>query len=231
MNNYKVVPWTIFSVLALVAFFVLAAGLGRIFGLNNQQVSSGVKEIKNISDNVQTTSDPLITAGEQFLLRSTDPVWGESTARIRIIEFGDFQCVYCAQMQSTLAEVLEEYSGQVRLIWKDFPNPLHAEAQNAALAARCAERQGKFWQYHDYLFANQASLGRELYNKIALQLDFDLASFNRCLDNKETLGLVGEGLTDGQNFGVDATPYLIIGNEVYNYALGIDELRQILDRQ
>ncbi|HOZ36648.1 MAG TPA: thioredoxin domain-containing protein [bacterium] len=233
MRNQRVIPWAIFSILALVAFFVLASGVGRILDLRMAGNNSRVETDKtiNISDNIQTTSDPLITPGEHFLLRATDPVWGESTARLTIIEFGDFQCAYCAQMQGVLAEVLPEYGNRIKLIWKDFPNPIHAEARNASLAARCADKQGKFWQYHDYLFVNQASLEREFYNKIALELSLDLAVFNKCLDNKETINLVTEGLGDGQAFGVDATPYLIIGNEVYNYALSADELRQVLDRQ
>lgn len=175
--------------------------------------------------------DPLITSAEaiyQSVIRTSDPIAGNQQAKVRLIEFADFQCAYCRQMQSVLAKVISEYQGQVFLVWKDFPNPMHTEAFTAALAARCAQKQDKFWQYHDLLFANQDALSRTLYNKIALQLDLNLMEFNQCLDGRETAALVGDGLTDGQRLGVDATPYLIIGNSIYDYALEEEELRTII---
>jgi len=234
MGKKKMYFFMGFSILALVAFFVLASVAGQWGqidinnndGLNVPNSAEGTvinKEIKG--------PDPLITPSLQSFIRETDPMLGSKEATLKIMEFGDFQCPYCADMQTTLAKVLPEFSGQVSFIWKDFANPNHLEAKNSAMAARCAQNQGKFWEYHDYLFENQASLSRELYNKIALELQLNLADFNKCLDGKETVELVGEGLTDGQNIGVDATPYLIIGNSAYNYALSEEELRQAIQNK
>src|SRR3989338_6323495 len=121
--------------------------------------------------------------------------------------------------------------GKAALIWKDFANPAHTEARGAAIAARCADKQGKFWEYHDYLFENQDNLSRDLYNKISLELKLDLATFNKCVDGQETVELVGQGMADGQQIGVDATPYIIIGKRVFNYALSEEELRQAVEKE
>ncbi len=231
MRNQKMIILVIASMVAIVAFFILASVIG--------QLATGNLDDKKTNNLIQTQTsqrvgqpagqDPLITPGEGFLLRETDPVFGNPNAPVRIVEFADFQCVYCFNMREALAVVLPEYKGRVSLVWKDFANPNHPEAKNAAIAARCAQEQNKFWEYHDYLFMYQNDLSRERYNKIALELGLELPAFNKCVDGQKTLNLVGQGMEDGQTFGVDATPYLIIGNKVYNYALTADELRQVLN--
>lgn len=231
MGKNKVFLFVIFSVLALVGFFVLLSIAGRIkdAGIEGDNVEAPVSQVPQINESV---SDPLITKSEDFyesLIRETDPIIGPSEAELKIIEFGDFQCQYCLAMKKVLEVVLPDYRERVAFVWKDFPNPIHIEAKTAAMAARCAQNQGKFWEYHDYLFETQADLSREIYNKIALGLNLDLSVFNKCLDGKETAHLIGGGLEDGQKVGVDATPYLIIGNGVYNYALSEEELQGIIE--
>src|SRR5439155_19777940 len=84
---------------------------------------------------------------------------GEAKAPVTIVEFSDFQCPYCKKVQPILTDLLAKYNGRVKLAYRDFPlRTLHAQAQLAAEAARCAEGQGKFWLYHDALFADQSKL-------------------------------------------------------------------------
>lgn len=231
MRNQKMTLLVIVSILAIMAFFILASVIGQLaVGNENNQTTNNLAQRQNNQSVLQPAGqDPLITPGEGFLLRETDPVFGDLNAPVRIVEFADFQCVYCFEMREVLATVLPEYKGKVSLVWKDFANPNHSEAKSAAIAARCAQEQNKFWEYHDYLFMYQSDLSRERYNKIALELGLELPAFNQCVDGQKTVDLVGQGMADGQAFGVDATPYLIIGNKVYNYALTADELRQVLD--
>lgn len=228
----------VFSVLALVAFFVLVSLIGQLS--QTAAVQEGDVKINNqaqeIANNIKqkTGPDPLITPGEAFyaaVIRETDPVFGSDDGPVKIIEFGDFQCPYSLQVAGSLNKILSEFNGRVALIWKDFANPVHTEARGAAIAARCADKQGKFWEYHDYLFENQDSLSRDLYNKIALELKLDLATFNKCADGLETVELVGQGMDDGQKIGVDGTPYIIIGKRVFNYALSEEELRQAVEKE
>lgn len=236
-NNFIVL--VIFSLLLLVIFFLLFF-LGDIFNFGEKgTVDEARKTGKNLDSNKQiifepSSTDPLITSVSKLyesMIRENDPVRGNDGADFVILEFGDFECPYCRDLSTRLSRVVAEFAPQIKLVWKDFPNPIHLQARPAALAARCAQEQGKFWEYHDYLFANQDNLSRDLYNKIALELNLNLADFNRCLDGNNKIEAVGQGLTDGQKLGVDATPYLFIGNKVIDYAITEKELREIIKKE
>lgn len=227
-HHYKV---AVVGVVILVGIFLLW-GLAGLFSLNeasNVAPGSGAGE-----EPVAKTTGPdlLITAASKLytsLILPSDPRLGEGD--LVILEFGDFECPYCAQVYPELRKIVNEYPNKITLAWKDFPNPVHLNARTAALSARCAAAQGKFWEYHDYLFANQASLSRETYNKIALELNLDLATFNECVDKQEKISEVGQGLVDGQKLDVDATPYLFIGNKRYDYALTYEELKEVVEEE
>src|SRR5437879_3099588 len=79
---------------------------------------------------------------------------GPTDAKVTIVEYSDFECPFCARVQATLARVLKEYDGRVRVVWKDSPLPFHVHAHAAALAARAAGEQGHFWEMHDLLFSD-----------------------------------------------------------------------------
>ena len=88
-------------------------------------------------------------------------VKGPETAPITIVEFSDFQCPFCARVEPTLKQIQDTYKDNVRIVWKHLPLSIHKEAAGAALAAEAAAKQGKFWEFHDVLFANQKKLGPE----------------------------------------------------------------------
>jgi protein-disulfide isomerase len=210
----------------LILVFVLWLG-GQLLAPNKQVIEPSSDEIKIVEG-----PDPLITPAAKLytsLILPSDPKLGHGN--LIILEFGDFECPYCAQIHPDLRKIVDEYQDKVTLVWKDFPIPVHLNAKNAALAARCAAEQGKFWEYHDYLFANQASLGREVYNKIALALELELATFNECLDKREKIVEVGQGFSDGEKLDVDGTPYLFIGNQRWDYALTYEELKAIIEEE
>lgn len=164
-------------------------------------------------------------------VRPTDPQRGSSTAPVTIIEFADFSCPYCAQAQPLLNKVLNNYQAQVKVVWKDFPLSNYSFFQTAHLAARCAQSQGKFWQYHDSLFANQGNFSREFFTQLAARLDLDLSQFNRCLDRQENLHLVKQSLQDGQRAGVDGVPFFFIGQTRMNQLPTEDELARAIEQE
>jgi protein-disulfide isomerase len=86
------------------------------------------------------------------------PVLGPADAWVTIVEFSDFECPFCARVQTTLDTVLPEFGSDVRLVFKNFPLSFHAYARPAAIAAECAHAQGRFWEFHDLVFAGQAAL-------------------------------------------------------------------------
>ncbi len=216
-------------VLTAIIFLLLFFSLFKV--INNRQIYNKANQINNIKISAAKT-DPLITPASKIyksFIRSSDPIRGESNSQLTILEFGDFECPYCAQIYPNLTKLLDEYQGQVKLVWKDFVNPIHPHARQAAMAARCAADQGKFWVYHDLLFENQDNLSRQLYNQIATNLNLDLKKFNNCLDQQNKIKLIGQGLDDGQRLGVDATPYLFIGSNKINFAVSYDELKKVVD--
>ena len=105
-------------------------------------------------------------------------------ASVTIVEFSDFECPFCKQVHPTLAQLLEKYAGKIRLAFRDFPlESIHPQARQAAEAARCASDQGKFWSYHDMLFAQSSILAAEDLKRYAAQVGLDAAKFAGCLSD------------------------------------------------
>jgi protein-disulfide isomerase len=90
------------------------------------------------------------------------PFKGAATAPVTIVEFSDFHCPFCKRVLPTLAQIESQYGDKVKLIFRDYPiDQLHPGARKAHEAARCANEQGKFWAYHDLLFANAPRMSPE----------------------------------------------------------------------
>ncbi|MBI5530941.1 MAG: DsbA family protein [Candidatus Doudnabacteria bacterium] len=152
--------------------------------------------------------------------RASAPVLGNKNAKVTVEEFSDFQCPYCKQFFSdTFAQIKSKYidTGKIKFVFRNFPLPIHANAQGAAVAAECANNQGKFWEYHDLLFKNGQADGTNLaladLKKYADQMGlnngtfgFGKNKFNQCLDSNATLSIVQGDLKDGQTAGVSGTP-------------------------
>ena len=115
----------------------------------------------------------------------SNPVKGAGDALVTIIEYSDFECPYCTRGANTAARILQMYPGKVRLAFKNNPLEFHKQALPAAKAALAAGKQGKFWEYHDRLFANSRQLDDELYLQIAQDLELDLERFEADRSSEE----------------------------------------------
>ena len=138
------------------------------------------------------------------------PAKGGEKAAVTIVEFTDFQCPSCAQVQPVLDRLVAEYGGRVRLVARDYPLPQHAEAFKAAEAAEAAREQGKYWEYAAKLFGNQSALGVESLKRYATELGLDRAKFDAALDGAKFTAQVRRDLLEGQRVGVNGTPSLFI---------------------
>jgi protein-disulfide isomerase len=163
-----------------------------------------------------------------------EPAQGAADAPVTIIEFADFKCGFCLRhFTQTLPILREEYiaTGKVRYIFHNFPI-LGVQSRWAALAAECAHEQGRFWEYHDQLFAltqqGQEFL-RSRLKSVAAELGLDAAQFNSCLDSEKYLGEVQEDLAVGQKAGVTGTPSFLVNGELVNGAQPIEVFRQKID--
>ena len=145
---------------------------------------------------------------------TADPVAGQREAAVEIVEFSDFECPYCRQASPVLKQVVAKYGDRVKLIWKDFPLPIHASAARAAEAAQCAHEQGKFWQYHDLLFSNQHALAVSDLRKYASDIALDSKAFDSCFSSGKYRGRIASGIQQGRNKGVAATPTVFINGRI-----------------
>jgi protein-disulfide isomerase len=143
---------------------------------------------------------------------SPDParVRGNANAPVTIVEFSDYQCPYCRQAEPTIAAVVAKYGDKVRLAYRDFPlRAIHEHAEMAAEASRCAEEQGKFWEYHDQLFKNP-NLDKEALVGYARSSSMDADKFEACLKSEKYKAEIDKDLEDGRKAGVTGTPSFFI---------------------
>jgi protein-disulfide isomerase len=157
------------------------------------------------------------------------PSLGSATAPVTIIEFGDFQCPFCKRAQPTLKEVMTKYSGKVRLVYMDFPLPMHNHALDAAKAARCANEQGKFWQYHDKLFEDQAKESPADLKATAKQLGLNTAQFDSCFDKAKYQKEIEQDVAEGRKLGVDGTPSFYIDGRPLVGAVPLENFEQVIE--
>ena len=159
------------------------------------------------------------------------PEAGPNDAAITVVEFSDFQCPYCTLATPQLQAMLKAYPTQVRLFFKEFPLDIHSQAAFAAAAAVAAQKQGKFWQMHDALFASHGDLSRPTILALASAIALDMKRFEADLESAEIRKAVAHDLEDGQNAGVMSTPTIFINGRHYNGAIKLETLKPILDAE
>ncbi len=157
------------------------------------------------------------------------PSLGPDNAPVTIVEFGDFQCPFCARAEASLKEVRAKYGDKIRLVYFDFPLPIHNHAMDAAKAARCANEQGKFWPFHDALFADQSKLAPADLKATAKRLGLDTAKFGECFDKGKYEAAVHDDEKYGQQLGVDGTPTFYLDGRQLTGAQPTEEFSEIID--
>jgi protein-disulfide isomerase len=157
---------------------------------------------------------------------------GDPNAPITIVEFSDFQCPYCQRAQATLDEVMTKYGNQVKLAFRDYPlTQIHPQAHSAAEASRCAADQGKFWLYHDALWANFGKLDTAALAGHAKATGLDESAFQACLAAGKHKAAVASDLQDGTNAGVTGTPAFFINGVFLNGAQPLSAFEKIIDEE
>jgi protein-disulfide isomerase len=162
---------------------------------------------------------------------ATGPSKGPEKAPITIVEFSDFECPFCVRAEETIKQVMKEYDGKVRLVYRDFPLPFHPNAQKAAEAAHCAGDQGKYWEMHEQLFQNQKALAVADLKAHAKTLGLDGGKFEKCLDSGEKAKEVEEHKKAGAEVGVTGTPAFFVNGVVLTGAQPVGEFKSIIDRE
>ncbi len=157
------------------------------------------------------------------------PALGPANAPVTIVEFSDFQCPFCERAEPTVKQIIQKYGDKVRLVYIDFPLPMHSHALDAAKAGQCAEQQGKFWPYHDQLFANQSKLAPADLKATAQKVGLDTAKFDACFDQAKTEATVQHELAQGKALGIDGTPTFYVDGRQLVGAQPFDSFSQVID--
>lgn len=144
-----------------------------------------------------------------------DPFKGDKNAKLTLVEFSDYQCPFCARHSlETIPQLEREYiaTGKIKYVFRNFPiESIHPQAFKAHEAANCAGEQGKYWEMHDRLFANQNALGLKELPPHVKALGLDLPKFQQCLDGGKHAAKIRSDLADGQKAGVQGTPTFFLG--------------------
>jgi len=160
------------------------------------------------------------------------PFKGAEKAAVTIVKFEDFQCPYCKTLQPTYQELLKRYDGKIRLVHKDLPlDAIHPQARQAAEAARCAGEQGKFWEYHDKLYANSPKAGVEELKSYAKEAGLNAASFDQCYGSGKFRAAVQKDLNDGAQLGLTGTPTFFINGREISGAQPVEAFAAIIDEE
>ena len=230
-STFKVLVVAFVGVL-LVASFLLGYSIGGTGKTTVTAQATGNQQQQQPTQPAQP--------GRVSVSTDDDPVQGDANAKVTIIEFSDFQCPFCERFYTqSLKQIEDNYvkTGKVKFVYRDFPlDSIHPNAVPAALAAGCANEQGKFWEYHNKLFENQGSLGDASYKQWAADLGLNTAQFNKCYDDKKYLTEVQKDFQDGATGGVSGTPSFFIGSDAKGYQLVVgaqpySTIKQVIDAE
>lgn len=168
-----------------------------------------------------------------------DHIFGEEDAPITIVKYSDFQCPACAQFESVLDRVLEEYPEDVRIVYRHFPlRSIHANAERAGRAAEAAALQGEFQEYHDEVFDTQSDWSGlrggeldEFFVEIARGLDLDLEQFEADYESEEVKEAVREDLRGAQQLGLTSTPSFYLNEVRIQNPNGYQAFAELIDEE
>ncbi len=181
---------------------------------------------------------PLVTAPSAVADGFRGFTLGSDSARVEIVEYGDFECPACASFAAVQMPTVREQliaTGKVRWRYRDFPLPSHRYSRTAAHAAHCAGEQGRFWEMHDQLFFNHswAQTGRNpsrLFRDMARAAGLDLAAYDACMDSQRYASRIEASRLEGEALGVNGTPSFFLNGRPLNLrSYGSDEFKRVAD--
>ena len=157
------------------------------------------------------------------------PVMGGKNAKVTIVEFSDFQCPFCNRVTPTLTQIREEYGDDVRIAFKHMPLSIHAQAPAAHAASEAAHRQGKFWEMHDLIFANQRDLSAATFEKYAQQIGLNVDQFKRDSASSDVKKRVADDLREASKLGITGTPSFFINGRYLSGAQPFANFKRLID--
>ena len=169
---------------------------------------------------------------EQLQVSADEPASGPAGAPVEIVMYSDFQCPFCAKVGGTIERLKQKYADRIRVVFRDFPlTSLHPQAEQAAIAARCAHEQGRFWEFHDRLFAHQRDVTPARLEEYATLVGLDLERFAACRANPRTQTIVTANRASGERLGITGTPAFFINGRFVTGAQPDEVFQRVIDEE
>lgn len=179
-----------------------------------------------------TSESKPIEVSEAALVKKDSQVLGSRDAKVKIVEFSDFQCPACRAAHPIVKQVVEEYGDKILFVYRHFPIVIsHPYALKAAEASEAAGEQGKFWEYHDLIFDNQENMTSKDLIAHAKKLNLDMKKFEEALNSGKFKDKVTGDMDDGGKFGVTATPTFFINGQKHQGVLQFDQFKSLIDSE
>lgn len=160
-----------------------------------------------------------------------DPSLGPADAPVTVVQFADFECPFCRRMSETLRQLRQRYGTRLRIVWKDYPlTRIHPRAVQAAQAARCANEQGRFWDYHDRVFV-MGTLDLPTLKQAAVDVALDVPRFVACVDSAKYAALVERGLNQAVSLGLTSTPTTFVNGRMITGAQPYDVFARLVEQE
>lgn len=203
----------IVSGVAAVALLLLVVGLFSRVPLGTKTSSASTSASTTGTASLPAAPAAQVATGKLPAVSDQDHVLGDKTASLTFVEYGDFECPFCKKFEPTLQQMMQEYKGKIKLVYRHFPLSFHANAPKEAEATECANELGgndAFWKYHDAILDRTTSGGTgfslDALVPLAKELGLDESKFKDCLDNGKYAQHVQQDETGGQAAGVNGTP-------------------------
>jgi protein-disulfide isomerase len=174
---------------------------------------------------------PTAIARDVVIVEADDPSKGAAEPLVVIVEWSDFQCPYCGRFANALDELVAAYPDDVRIVFKQFPLPMHPDAELGARATLAAHAQGKFWAMHDRLFENARDLTDENFARWASELGLEAARFERDRNDPKTAERISAQAQQCMSLGARGTPSFFINGRYLSGAQPIESFRTLIDEE
>jgi protein-disulfide isomerase len=178
----------------------------------------------------EEANKPLGAEAQALIAGGNAPAFGSAGAKVTIVEFSDFECPYCSRAADVTKQIKEKYGDKVRFVFRQFPLSFHKNAKLAAEASLAANAQGKFWQFHDLLFANQQQLDAASLNEHAKKAGLNMVAFKASLDKHEFAATVDADTQLGEQVSVQGTPTMFINGARVANPTDFDALSAEIDK-
>ena len=159
------------------------------------------------------------------------PRKGSKNAKISLVEFSDFQCPFCSRVTPTLKQIEKEYGDRVEIVFKHLPLRIHPKAPAAHAAAEAAHRQGKFWEMHDLIFANQREMAPEKYEEYAIQIGLDVDRFKKDVISPAIKKRVDSDASEAASLGITGTPAFLVNGRYLSGAQPFESFKRLIDQE